>query len=320
MNGISCFAGVGGLDLALREAAGVRTVCYVEIDPYCQEVLQKRMQEGWLHHAPIWGDILTFDGRPWNGKVDCVFGGFPCQDISVAGKGAGIKEGTRSGLWFELLRVVGEVRPQFVFLENVSAITHRGLDTVLAGLAEAGYDALWIDLRASDVGAPHRRERWFCLAYRNDGYNKQDLQVSTRWNTINSRSPTEDLADSCEGIPLGERQPTSGRQGGVANGGIPAGIWSYDPADFPDAVESGVGRVAYGVPKRVDRLKCLGNAVVPQQAAEAWRILYAAYLENTYGSRNPQSGLQQPDLSSESSQGNRTEEAEEVRGEADGRI
>jgi DNA (cytosine-5)-methyltransferase 1 len=162
--GMSCFAGVGGLDVALGK--DVRTVCYIENNPYCQQVIRKNIKDGWLEDAPIWSDIQSFDGRPWNGKVDIIFGGFPCTDISVAGKGAGIKEGTRSGLWFEMLRIIKEILPKYVFLENVAGIRTRGLREVLGGLSEAGYNAKWTMLRASDIGAPHKRERWFCLAWK----------------------------------------------------------------------------------------------------------------------------------------------------------
>lgn len=117
-----------------------------------------------LDPAPVWDDIVTFDGRPWRGLVDCVSGGFPCQDISNAGKRAGI-DGERSGLWSEFARIVDEVRPRFVAIENVSALRSRGLDRVLGDLAALGYDAEWMCLRASDVGATHRRERIFILAH-----------------------------------------------------------------------------------------------------------------------------------------------------------
>jgi DNA (cytosine-5)-methyltransferase 1 len=160
--GISCFSGVGGLDVALGK--DVKTVCYIENNPYCQEILRKNIKDGWLDPAPIWSDIQSFKGRPWNGKVDIVFGGFPCQDISVAGKGEGIKEGNRSGLWFEMYRIIKEVHPRYVFLENVAGIRRRGLREVLECLSEAGYNAEWTMLGAKDVGAPHKRERWFCLA------------------------------------------------------------------------------------------------------------------------------------------------------------
>ncbi len=289
MNGLSLFSGIGGIELALKE--DVRTVGYVEWETYPQAVLIKRMREGLLDEAPIWGDIQTFDGKPWCNKVDIIFGGFPCTDISVAGKGAGIKTGTRSGLWFEMLRVIGEVRPSFVFLENVSAITRRGLDTVLGGLSEVGYDARWTTVRASDVGAPHRRERWFCL-----GWLPMESSIGNRvaegdWEKVSvgekiiqhpdnfvgaskGVQTDEDLADSehkrwC-GCSYGEQDAPASEGKRVSVGNY---SWRQDPADCDYASESFVGRVADGIPQRVDRLKCLGNAVVPQQAVLAWKIL-----------------------------------------------
>jgi DNA (cytosine-5)-methyltransferase 1 len=163
---ISLFSGGAGLDTGLRIACpGARTVCYVESGIENCEVLAARIEEGSLEPAPIWSDVRSFDGKPWRGSVDCIVGGFPCQDISVAGRGEGIVEGNRSGLWFEFARIIREVRPAIVFVENVGALLIRGLDAVLGELAESGYDAEWSVLRASDCGAPHRRERVFILAY-----------------------------------------------------------------------------------------------------------------------------------------------------------
>lgn len=164
---ISLFTGGAGLDTGLRIARpDARTVCYVESGIENCEVLAARIEEGSLEPAPIWSNVKTFDGRPWRGAVDCIVGGFPCQDISVAGRGEGIVEGNRSGLWYEFARIIREVRPRIVFVENVGALLIRGLDAVLGELAESGYDAEWSVLRASAVGAPHRRERVFILAYR----------------------------------------------------------------------------------------------------------------------------------------------------------
>jgi len=184
---LSLFSGYGGADLGLKlwgELAGVdvRTVAYVEIESYAQSILQSRISDGALDDAPIWDDVTTFDGKPWAGRVDLLSGGFPCQDISCAGKGAGL-EGKRSGLFYEIVRLLGEVRPRFVLLENVSAIYVRGLDTVLGKLAEAGYDARWTAVRASDVGAPHRRERWFCLAHLPGSESRQQAEPEGREDT-----------------------------------------------------------------------------------------------------------------------------------------
>ena len=156
LNGVDLFTGIGGISLALQP--WVRTVCYVEIEPYCQQLLRERIADGQLDDAPIWDDITTFDGEPWAGAVDCISGGSPCQDISLAGNGAGL-DGERSGLWWEMHRLIGEIRPGFVFLENVPAITNRGGRAVVGALAALGYDARWGVLSAFDVGAPHRRDR-----------------------------------------------------------------------------------------------------------------------------------------------------------------
>jgi DNA (cytosine-5)-methyltransferase 1 len=135
----------------------------VEWDAYAASVLVARQNDGTLPPFPIWDDVQTFDGRPWQGRVDVVSGGFPCQDISVAGKGAGIN-GERSGMWKHMARIIREVQPRFVFVENSPALTSRGLGIVLGDLAALGYDAKWCVLGASDVGAPHRRKRIWVLA------------------------------------------------------------------------------------------------------------------------------------------------------------
>lgn len=157
MNELALFAGAGGGILG-GHLLGWRTVCAVEWEPYPASVLAARQNDGLLPAFPIWDDVCTFDGRPWRGIVDVVSGGFPCQDISAAGKGAGI-DGERSGMWREMARIVGEVRPRFVFVENSPLLVGRGLAVVLGDLAEMGFDARWGVLGASDVGAPHRRER-----------------------------------------------------------------------------------------------------------------------------------------------------------------
>jgi DNA (cytosine-5)-methyltransferase 1 len=240
MNELALFAGAGGGILG-GHLLGWRTVCAVEIDPYCRAVLQQRHEDGILPSFPIWDDVRTFDGREWTGVVDVVSGGFPCQDISIAGKGAGIT-GARSGLWTEMARIIGEVRPQFAFVENVPALTGRGLDTVLGDLAALGYDAEWIVLGADDCGAPHKRKRLWIMAH-------------------SLKQPGD-----------GRRNGTSRRIGESGEIIQDAGRGGREKTWMPEH-QSGVGRVANGVAHRVDRLKAIGNGQVPIVAATAWNIL-----------------------------------------------
>jgi len=162
MNELHLFAGAGGGILG-GILLGHTTVCAVEIEPYCREVLLQRQRDGILPWFPIWDDVRTFDGKPWRGIADVVCGGFPCQDISVAGKGAGLG-GARSGLWAEMRRIICEVEPRHVFVENSPMLTSRGLGVVLRDLATMGYDAKWGVLGAAHVGAPHLRERIWIVA------------------------------------------------------------------------------------------------------------------------------------------------------------
>jgi len=154
---LDTFSGIGGFSLAARWLGGFETVAFVEREPFCQRILSKHWPT-----VPIHDDIHTFNPEPHSADIVC--GGFPCQDISQAGKGAGLA-GSRSGLFYELLRVVCLVRPRYIVLENVAAITYRGMDDVLGALAEAGYDAEWACIPAAAVGACHQRDRWWCVAY-----------------------------------------------------------------------------------------------------------------------------------------------------------
>ena len=216
----SLFAGIGGMDLGL-ERAGMTCKWQVEIDPFARQVLAKHWPD-----VPKHDDVRTFPPTtPEDWHVDLIAGGFPCQDISYAGKGAGLA-GERSGLWYEFARIVRDLRPRFVLVENVSALLVRGLDAVLGTLASMGFDAEWGCIPAAAVGAPHIRERVFLVAHRHheiqpilsvDGEERRRMQA----------------CDTREGWMLREPQ---------------------------------VGRVAHGIPDRVDRLKGLGNAVVPQVA------------------------------------------------------
>jgi len=162
MNELALFAGGGGGILG-GLLLGWRTRCAVEIDAYARRVILARQRDGILHPFPIWDDITTFDGKPSRGHIDIITGGFPCQDISAAGRGAGI-DGERSGLWREMARVICEVGPRFVLVENSPMLVHRGLGRVLGDMATMGFNARWGVLGAIDAGAPHRRERIWIVA------------------------------------------------------------------------------------------------------------------------------------------------------------
>ena len=172
------FAGAGGgllADLIL----GHTPVVAVEWNKYACQVLRERAAEGWFPDLSVWeGDVREFDPSEYTGRLDCIHAGFPCQDISTAGRQAGLGEGTRSGLYREVLRIAGAIRPRYIFLENVSAIKSKGLDQVVKDLACMGYDTRWLCIRASDVGAPHQRDRWFLLATDSDSSNGGTEQKS----------------------------------------------------------------------------------------------------------------------------------------------
>ena len=157
MNELALFAGAGGGILG-GKLLGWRTVCAVEWEQYPACVLAARQNDGLLESFPIWDDVQTFDGKPWEGIVDVISGGFPCQDISASGSGDGL-DGKRSGMWREMARIIGEVRPKYVFVENSPMLTFRGLGTVLGDLVKLGFDAEWGVLGADDVAAPHVRKR-----------------------------------------------------------------------------------------------------------------------------------------------------------------
>jgi site-specific DNA-cytosine methylase len=181
LNELALFAGAGGGILG-GKLLGWRTVCAVERDAYAASILAQRQNDGLLEPFPIWADVCSFDEKPWRGIVDVVSGGFPCQDISAAGKGAGI-EGARSGLWVEMARIIGEVRPAHVFVENSPVLTSRGLGRVIGDLATLGFDAQWGVIAASDVGAPHERREfglWPTPCTPNGGRTNRPDDIATR--------------------------------------------------------------------------------------------------------------------------------------------
>ena len=346
---LDLFSGIGGFSLAAKWVWGddLDIVGFCEIEPYAQKVLKKNFPG-----VPIHEDIKKLRGDEFN-EIDLITGGFPCQDISQAGKGAGIKEGTRSGLWFELLRVIGDIRPRFALIENVPMLTVRGGTGVIEDLTEIGYDAEWQIIGADDVGARHRRKRIWIVSYpkhirrygvqesegsgsrihsqagqsraeqskgsdsgkgRNEdlahakGKQSGEQTKSKRRKSISRRSGNSrgdqgkgeketrkvphphrvgekrDQSQDRQGIgteqtrqdvpdSLGKRGcsgDTAGKDAEDARqlrGSPPYGYWDTEPD---------VGRVANGIPSRVDRLKGLGNAIVPQCAIVIMELIKQA--------------------------------------------
>jgi DNA (cytosine-5)-methyltransferase 1 len=275
---LDLFSGVGGFSYAAeRLVGGFKTVQFVEREPFCQKILRKHWPD-----VPIHDDICTF--QPESGSADVVCGGFPCQDISTAGKQAGIKEGTRSGLFYELIRIVRVVRPRFVVLENVAAILDNAmLGTVLGELAEAGFDAEWACIPASAVGACHQRDRWWLVA-------NPSSDRAERWGEVcnmagqprtgevdgEERQRDGDAAEHCGSVAADTNDPLlEGRQpAGMSERGGERLAWTGNPPSGrlnPDwrsyVSEPCLRRGDDGLSGRVDRLKALGNAVVPQVAA-----------------------------------------------------
>ena len=270
LNELALFAGAGGGILG-GKLIGWRTVCAVEWEPYPASVLCARQNDGLLPPFPIWDDVQTFDGNPWRGIVDVVSGGFPCTDISAAGKGAGI-DGKASGMWKEMARIIHEVQPRYAFVENSPMLTSRGLGRVLGDLASMGFDAKWGVLGAADVGANHQRDRIWIVARQREripypehhgtrrGKQQQESPTRPHENATDPKSagqpPCQDETPKRIGRPL-EKQ--------FRGSGIGSSQWWQS--------EPNVGRVADGVAARVDRLKAIGNGQVPLCAATAWHLL-----------------------------------------------
>jgi len=186
---LDTFSGIGGFSYAAEKlVGGFETTQFVEIDPYCQKVLKKHWP-----NVPIHDDITTFTAEPF--QYDAICGGFPCQDISTAGRGKGITQETRSGLFYELIRIVCMVRPRYVVLENVAAILNNGMDIVLGELSEAGYDAEWAVISASSLGACHQRSRWWLVAYGNDPryHRSSKRQFDTQRQETDDATNTDSL-------------------------------------------------------------------------------------------------------------------------------
>ena len=241
LNGLDLFSGIGGLSSSLFP--WVRTVAYCENNRYAQAVLLSRMQTGELEVAPIWDDVRTITGKMLP-SVDIISAGFPCQDISLMGTKTGL-DGERSKLFFEITRLASELRPSFVFLENVPAITLRGLDRICLEFTKIGYDCRWTVVSAAAIGACHIRERWFLLAHAN-------------------------------GMRLWEERRTKDRNKPKSKRKILTNDFSQ-PRRVTESsartIEPRVVRTGDGIPCKVDRAHALGNAVVPLQARKAFKRL-----------------------------------------------
>jgi len=239
MNELHLFAGAGGGILG-GILLGHTCVCAVEIEPYCRKVLLQRQRDGILPKFPVWDDVKTFDGRPWRGKVDVVCGGFPCQDISIGNDDGEGVNGLQSGLWSEMSRIIGEIRPKIVFVENSPAITFRGLGRVVGDLAAMGYVGKHGVLGACHAGGGHVRKRMWIIAHS----TKMRLQ---RWN-----NPAPEAQRKIEDASI---------QVMVSN---PLWLDISDPRTYGSND---------GLADRVERTKAIGNGQVPAVAKLAWEIL-----------------------------------------------
>lgn len=242
MYGLDLFSGIGGITKALE--GYVEPIAYCEINSYCQAVLLSRMAEGDLPLAPIWDDVKTLTSHEIP-PVDCIYGGFPCQDISIAGRGRGL-ESERSGLFFEIIRLAREIRPKFIFLENVAEIINRGGVRVIGELASIGYDVRWITISASFIGAFHKRQRWFALAY---ATNKRCQRTIDGPCTQIKKWPKPESCTASRNPPIDER------------------------GFIKEICTSEFVRTPNGLPHRMDRIIALGNAVYPAQARYAFEML-----------------------------------------------
>jgi len=283
---LDTFSGIGGFSYAAEKlVGGYETTQFVENDPYCQKVLSKHWP-----NVPIHDDITTFTAKPF--QYDVVCGGFPCQDISTAGRGKGITQETRSGLFYELIRVIRMVRPKFVVMENVAAILNNGLDIVLGELSQAGYDAEWAVISASSLGACHRRSRWWLVAYPNStgcgGGNSERCSIQERQLLQSKRqgrevgSETKRCSDTSTNTESSKRNEYETERGDGKtrtqkvsrnrDSSQSSQTWRctehrLNPNWRQYVSEPCLLRGNDGLRDRVDRLKALGNSVVPQVAA-----------------------------------------------------
>ena len=252
LNELALFAGAGGGILG-GKLLGWRTVCAVEWEAYPASVLCARQNDGLLPPFPVWDDVQTFDGHPWRGIVDVVSGGFPCQDLSVANqKGDGL-DGERSGMWREMARIIGEVRPRFAFVENSPMLLNRGLDRVLGDLSQMGFDAKWGIMGADAVGAPHRRERIWIFAY---PHGFRPIQRKHKGNRVSQQEDYPNKSNNRDGV------------WSEADRLLSLDKWSEFTSKLCGMDDGMASRM-----DRISRLKAIGNGQVPLCAATTWRLL-----------------------------------------------
>ena len=283
---LDLFSGIGGFSYGLKQAGGFRTVAYCEIEKYAQKLLLARMEGGELDSAPIHTDITKLDGRPLRGHVDLICGGFPCQDLSVAGKQAGI-DGERSGLWGEYARLIREIRPRYVLVENVPNLLVLGMHRVLGDMAASGYSISWSCISASEMEAPHKRDRvWIISELADSDRERPEYKITKERKSGQAERQMlgrhgKNVADSDE-----QRLEGAGTEGKMAgrdtttrfSGSGSAELREYQCScrnqqwacsrihEDQRLARSGIRRVSNGIPHRVDRLKALGNSIVPQIA------------------------------------------------------
>jgi DNA (cytosine-5)-methyltransferase 1 len=308
---MSLCAGVGGLDLGIHLAErNARTVCFVEIEAFACEVLATRMEEKIMAPAPIWTDLRSFDSMPWRGKVDCIAAGYPCQPFSVAGKKLGNKDPRH--LWPDVFRVVREVEPSLCFFENVAGHLRLGFQQVHDDLCSLGYRVKAGLFTAQEIGAPHKRERLFIMAYREGVFGEYALSKRDHCNGSQGAAGghSADLVDheraspmdnaECKRLPkqgepaqsLHSAQDATQQANRPFDAGLPAGfnaeqdLWPPKPLEIdkwakvrPELKPTICG-VVDGMADRMDKLRACGNGVVPLAAAYAWRTLKNAALKD----------------------------------------
>lgn len=258
---LDLFSGIGGFSLGLERTGGFKTVAFCEIEPFCQRVLAKHWPQ-----VPIYDDIRELTGARLAADgiaVDVICGGFPCQDISIAGRGAGV-DGERSRLWREYARIISELRPRYAIMENSPALLARGAGKIIGELAALGYDAEWHCIPAAAVGAAHLRDRFWLVAYPNEELLRDK---SGRWSGAR-RQGAPIATDDGQARPVAySNKGHSIRRSGALQMGWGASASETIDAYFEGRIEwpaePGVGRVVHGVSDRVDRCGALGNAVVP---------------------------------------------------------